>query len=134
MWKSKLAVAALILGTSSAAFSRPYVVASPAPQHFVVKPPVNESVPVTPPIPFIDGRIDLGFGELIARGLQLAISCGPAFVQQIEIRYADGRSQTVRVNQQLAAWKRSIAVQVSPRAISSITIVGRGAELSTSMF
>ncbi|MDB4958711.1 MAG: hypothetical protein JWO36_6280 [Myxococcales bacterium] len=108
---------------------RPYV--RPVYQRPIYQPvyqPIYHPTYVSQAIsPFTNGQLFLGLGGAAANGVELTSDGGSTFIQQVAIRYLDGRTQVLEVGQSLDANNPSLDLQTDGSAISGVTIYGQGA-------
>ena len=149
-------VTALVLGSSSVALARPY--ATPvvrdhrAPQVVVLPTQLPQQAPMTPtwypprPAPrpawltlgtvnqIIDGDMAFYVGHRTSKlsTLKLQNLTGKTLVQRVLIQFANGRTQTVELNQYLMASSPTLTIDVQgeARSVTKVTVVGRNARQS----
>ena len=154
----KALITTLILGSSSAAMARPvapiYQPTQPAPtyRHYEPAPVYRTPAYRTPAYrtpAYRSSWVTLGSVNHIADGemsfwmgrtmndrfstLKLKSSAGKSLIQRVLIQFANGRTQTVDVNQYLNASNPTITIDLQgrERAISKVTVIGRNARQSS---
>jgi hypothetical protein len=141
----KALITTLVLGTSSVAMARPvapnyqptpvYQPYRPAP---VYRAPAHRSSWVTlgSVNHIANGEMSFWMGRTMNERfstLKLKSGAGKSLIQRVLIQFANGRTQTVDVNQYLNASNPTITIDLQgrERAISKVTVIGRNARQSS---
>lgn len=143
----------LLLGSSSVAMARPayHPTPAPAPSKAPVvrdhRAPIYHPAPIYRPAPrpaprpawVMLGQVDratsgatsfqVGRSHKSFTTVKLQRTAGKSLVRRVQIQFANGRTQTVDLNQYLTASNPSITIDLAghTRSIAKVTVIGRNA-------
>jgi hypothetical protein len=97
----------------------------------VVRPIYQQTTYVSTWAPaFTDGQMFVGLGGASGGGIELTSNGGSTFIQQVAVKYADGRTQLIEVGQSVDGNHPSIDLATDGSAIYGVVIYGQGSGVS----